>query len=146
MTICVAPGAFKGNDFDGYYRDTRPSSLPSYNMTAVLTSLAHRALSTVHPPAHTYTVLALRAAASLRCQPLPSAPPLRCHIRPCLFNLELDPCETTDVAHLNTFLTERLYDRLVTLRASLVPQTNRPPDASRADPRRHNNTWDTWVF
>lgn len=142
----LVPGGFKNNDFDGYYRDTRSPSLPPYNMTGVMASLAHRALRTIQPPSSTYTMLSLRAAATLTCLPLASAPPLRCHVRPCLFDLERDPCETTDVAHQNTLLTESLYDRLVSFRATLVPQTNQPPDAVRSDPRRHNNTWNVWAY
>lgn len=145
MTFAVL-GSFRNNEFDGYYRDTRSPSLPPYNMTGVLTSLAHRALRTIHPPSSTYTMLNLRAAATLNCQPSPTPQPLRCHVRPCLFDLERDPCETTDVASQNTFLTENLYDRLVNFRSTLVPQTNQPPDVVRSDPRRHNNTWNIWAY
>ncbi|XP_054267784.1 arylsulfatase B-like isoform X2 [Macrosteles quadrilineatus] len=142
-TLYRAAGSFKNNEFDGSYRDTRSPANPTYNVSAILLSLSHRALRTIYPTASSFTILNLRATATVTCQPANNST-LNCWKRPCLFDLERDPCETTDVAYQNTFVTEALYNRLVDFRATLVPQTNQPADPVRSDPRRYNNTWSIW--
>ncbi|XP_054267783.1 arylsulfatase B-like isoform X1 [Macrosteles quadrilineatus] len=143
QTWKIVYGSFKNNEFDGSYRDTRSPANPTYNVSAILLSLSHRALRTIYPTASSFTILNLRATATVTCQPANNST-LNCWKRPCLFDLERDPCETTDVAYQNTFVTEALYNRLVDFRATLVPQTNQPADPVRSDPRRYNNTWSIW--
>ncbi|KAG8306455.1 hypothetical protein J6590_046770 [Homalodisca vitripennis] len=126
-------------------RDTRSPSNPAYNISGVLLSLSHRALRTIYPTASSFTILNLRSAATVNCPPV-SNQTLQCYKRPCLFDLERDPCETTDVAQQNTFVAEALYNRLVAFRATLVPQSNKPPEPVLADPRRHNHTWSIWAL
>lgn len=104
LNYVTSSGGFKSNEYDGHYRDTRSPSNPVYNMSAVLLSSAHRALRTIYPTASTFTVMSLRSAATVTCEP-PSTPSVTCYQRPCLFDLERDPCETTDLAFQNTYIT-----------------------------------------
>lgn len=130
---------------DGFYGDTRSASNPVYNVTAVTTSRASRALSTLYATTalvpHIYT---LRRQATITCPGIVANTTVRCDIRPCLFNLDRDPCERVDLAQNNTVITHRLYQQLVSLRATLVPQTNKPVNTFQADPRKWNNTWTVW--
>uniref|UniRef100_A0A1B6GFH0 Sulfatase N-terminal domain-containing protein n=1 Tax=Cuerna arida TaxID=1464854 RepID=A0A1B6GFH0_9HEMI len=145
QTWKIVYGSVRNTEFDGYYRDTRSPSNPAYNISGVMLSLAHRALRTIYPTASSFTVLNLRSAATVNCPPVTNQT-LYCYKRPCLFDLERDPCETTDVAQQNVFVAEALYNRLVAFRATLVPQSNKPPEPVLADPRRHNHTWSIWAL
>lgn len=139
-------GIFKTNLFDGHYGDTRSPSNPIYNISKVVSSKVNRALSTLYiPTAHPSQMRALRRQATITCSSGPSSLP-RCDQRPCLFNLERDPCEWVDIAANNTLVTQKLYEELVKFRSTLVPQTNKPVDTFGADPRKWNNTWTTWMY
>lgn len=61
----------------------------------------------------------------------------------CLFDLENDPTETTDVKENNTDVLTFLKGELERYRTMLVPQKNKQPDA-RADPKYCNGAWFTW--
>ncbi len=70
---------------------------------------------------------------------------LSCRRRPCLFNIESDPCERNNVAASYPTIVARLYDMLRYYGKLLVPQITQPVDPFRADPKLWNYTWSPWV-
>jgi hypothetical protein len=60
--------------------------------------------------------------------------------RPCLFNLETDPCETYNLADKYPDVLQTLLDRLAEHNATALPPGNLPMDP-RADPSFWMYTW-----
>lgn len=65
------------------------------------------------------------------------------HTHPCLFNIEQDPCEYTDVSEQQPQLAEFLYDRITQFARSAQPPRNKPIDPA-AYPMYHNGHWTDW--
>lgn len=140
-------GKFKNRQFDDYYQDTTSPSNPPYNVAEVLGSAVCRSLSTLYPPTATdFTIRNLRYEATVNCGIGINYPAPNCEIRPCLFNLDRDPCERINVADNNSAITIQMYNDLIFFRSSLIPQSNRPVDIYGADPKKFNNTWSTWAL
>lgn len=68
-----------------------------------------------------------------------------CRGSPCLFNVDVDPCETTNLASQYPAIASHLYEILRFYRTTLVPQITQPPDAARANPKLWHRTWSPWV-
>ncbi|PSN49060.1 hypothetical protein C0J52_10596 [Blattella germanica] len=91
----------------------------------------------------------LRKAATVRCGEQENKSETNCNPsvtkQPCLFNIALDPCETTNVARKYDNIAKKLYYSLASVKRTLTPQLNKPLDLTGADPEKHNNTWVPWL-
>ncbi|XP_039279274.1 arylsulfatase B [Nilaparvata lugens] len=140
-------GKFKNHEFDEYYQDTKSPTNPTYNVQEILASPAGRALATLYPPSATdYTIRNSRFEATVNCGVGINYPAPNCEFRPCLFNLDKDPCERLNVADHNTAITIQMYNDLRYFRSMLIPQSNRGPDIYGADPKKWNDTWQSWAL
>ncbi|KAL0269023.1 UNVERIFIED_CONTAM: hypothetical protein PYX00_010767 [Menopon gallinae] len=61
----------------------------------------------------------------------------------CLFNLERDPCERTNLAKVFPEVVKSLQNRLKELKETVAKPLNLPGDPS-CDPSLHNGTWSNW--
>lgn len=68
------------------------------------------------------------------CQPMRSA---------CLFNVEKDPCEYSNLADDKPEVVQRLMNRLKAVNATVMPPRNVPADP-RGSPRLHGYAWTPW--
>lgn len=93
-------------------------------------------------------VEAIRSRATPTCKGKvpPSSGPSVCNPikAPCLFNIVDDPCETTNIAHLNILEFTNLEKRAAAFAKIAEAPRNKPSDA-RANPVFFNYTW-TWWF
>jgi hypothetical protein len=64
----------------------------------------------------------------------------------CLYDIESDPCESSNLADTYRAVALRLRALLSTHSRALIRQSNLRPDAKGADPRRWNGTWSPWVL
>ena len=62
---------------------------------------------------------------------------------PCLFNIEEDPCEYTNLVHEHEDVLNMLLQLLEKYKATMVPIRNKPYDFS-ANPKYHNGLWTAW--
>lgn len=63
----------------------------------------------------------------------------------CLYDIERDPCESSNLADTYRSVALRMRALLSAHRRALVRQSNLRPDEG-ADPRRWNGTWSPWVL
>ncbi|GAU91883.1 hypothetical protein RvY_04058 [Ramazzottius varieornatus] len=68
------------------------------------------------------------------CQPMRSA---------CLFNVEKDPCEHTNLADDKPEVVQRLMNRLKAVNATVMPPRNVPADP-QGSPRLYGYAWSPW--
>jgi hypothetical protein len=135
---------------DGYYGHSgREFAQPPYNITAVMHSLAGEAISSLFPSSLSdeEEILQLRAKSTLNCtMPTDSTPcdPV-ISSKPCLFDLETDPCERNNLADSHPEVLLQMLDLVKKYEATLVPQLNKPADVEGSDPRKFNNTWSPWM-
>lgn len=61
-----------------------------------------------------------------------------------LFDLENDPCETTNVANKYSEVLEQLRIRLDEFKNELIPQKNKNPDVC-SNPAFFNGYWSNWL-
>ena len=82
--------------------------------------------------------------AVVTCAP-PPAKPAMCGPKdgPCLFNIEVDPCEYTNLAEQQPDMLNMLLGLLENYKKTMVPIRNKPYDRN-ADPKYHNGVWTTW--
>jgi hypothetical protein len=143
-------GSNWGGKADGYYGHSgREFVQTPYNITAVTHSLTGEAIASLLPPSlpDEEEMLQLRAKSTLNCTvPTDSTPcdPTNSS-RPCLFDLETDPCERNNLADSHPEVLLEMLDLVKKYEATLVPQLNKPPDVEGSDPRKFNNTWSPWV-
>ncbi|XP_022918191.1 arylsulfatase B-like [Onthophagus taurus] len=62
---------------------------------------------------------------------------------PCLFNLDIDPCETNNLIKENPKIANELLKSLEQYRKTALPLINIPRDPN-ADPALYNGTWVNW--
>jgi hypothetical protein len=139
-----------GGEADGYYGHSGTEFVqPPYNITAVLQSLTGEAIASLLSPSlpDEEEVLELRAKSTLICTVQTNSTPCDPLIssKPCLFDLETDPCERNNLADSYPEVLLEMLDLVKKYEATLVPQLNKPPDVEGSDPRKFNNTWSPWV-
>lgn len=71
---------------------------------------------------------------SAACEPL---------VRPCLFDIVADPCETTNIADQLPEVYAELLEEANEYMRKAMPVKNKPSDP-RADPILHHNVWSNW--
>eukprot|EP01084_Bolivina_argentea_P003679 6921_1 len=66
--------------------------------------------------------------------------------KPCLYNIELDPCEYHDVSAENKYVFNQLYDRLKYYNSTMVPplQVGNKDEKSQANPQNFGDFWTPW--
>lgn len=69
---------------------------------------------------------------------------ISCNASDCLFDLTLDPCETSNIAKNYPKIVQELSVILSEYRNTLIPQLVMPVDEN-ANPRYHNYTWEPWI-
>lgn len=93
-------------------------------------------------------IVAIRAEAVVTCngKTPPANGPSKCSPleSPCLFNVIEDPCETTNIAHLQPNILRSMSLEVERLVSISKPARNKPSDP-RANPGQFNGTW-TWWF
>lgn len=82
--------------------------------------------------------------AVVTCGPQP-AEPTKCGVKdgPCLFNIQDDPCEYTNVAEKEKDVLKMMLQLLEKYKATMVPIRNKPYDKN-ADPKFHDGVWTAW--
>lgn len=63
----------------------------------------------------------------------------------CLFNIEMDPCETQDLSSTHPDVADRLYSRLQDEMKRTIPRKVPLYRDLRASPSLHNYTWTIWA-
>ncbi|XP_064214439.1 arylsulfatase B isoform X2 [Tribolium castaneum] len=112
-------GSYHEGTFDQYYGDSgRGPENPTPN------------------PNHTTTDLSW-------CRAPDQTPILNC-TKGCLFDLDKDPCETTNIIESEPEIANQLYEKIAQFWKELVPQRNKDTDP-KSDPIFYNNTWCTWL-
>ncbi|KAL9955582.1 hypothetical protein ACROYT_G036923 [Oculina patagonica] len=83
-------------------------------------------------------------SAVVTCGP-PPAKPAKCGHKdgPCLFNIEDDPCEYTNLAGEEKEVLQYMLQLLEKYKASMVPIRNKPYDPN-ANPHYHDGLWTAW--
>ena len=81
--------------------------------------------------------------AVVNCSGEPPVSPAECREKPCLFNIEDDPCEYYNVAEKNPDVMKKLLSVLENYKKSMVPSRNKPRDEA-ADPNAHGGVWTPW--
>jgi len=82
--------------------------------------------------------------AVVTCGP-PPVKPAKCGVGdgPCLFNIEEDPCEYTNLAQKETDVLNHMLKLLEAYKSTMVPIRNKPYDKN-ANPKYHNGVWTAW--
>jgi arylsulfatase B len=143
-------GSNYGGEADGHYGQSFPGfANPPYNITAVMHSLTGEAIASLLSPSFPdeEEMLQLRAKATLTCTVQRDSTPCDPVIssKPCLFDLEIDPCEWNNLADSHPEVLLEMMDLVTKYEATLVPQLNKPADVEGSDPRKFNNTWSPWI-
>jgi hypothetical protein len=146
-------GTVRSGAFDGYFGDDgRDPSFPAYNETAVVQSMVGSSIvaasSSVYiNPTREHHISFIRSSALITCLSNNSfgIPPCSGQ-EMCLYDIEMDPCESNNLARAQRAVALHLRSLLLEYRNTLVKQTNLPPDTQGADPRRWNGTWSPWVL
>lgn len=90
------------------------------------------------------TILEMRSQTDLSwCRDSDQTPILDC-TEGCLFDLDEDPCETTNIIEKHPEIAFVLEKKLEEYNKELVPQKNQKPDP-HSDPKFYNNEWCTWL-
>lgn len=143
-------GSNFGGEADGYYGHSgRDFAQPPYNITAVIHSLTGEAIASLLSSSipDEEEMLQLRAKSTLKCTVEPDSTPCDPVInsKPCLFDLETDPCEMNNLADSHPEVLLEMLALVGKYEATLVPQINKPADVEGSDPRKFNNTWSPWI-
>lgn len=146
----IANGSNWGGEADGYYGHSGTEfAHPPYNITAVTHSLTGEAIASLFPTSlpDEEEMLQLRAESTLKCTMPTNSTPCEPMInsKPCLFDLETDPCERNNLADSYPEVLLEMLGLVKKYEATLVPQLNKPADVEGADPRKFNNTWSPWI-
>jgi hypothetical protein len=149
----LAAGTGRSSFLNGYFgHDGQDASYPAYNETSVVQSMAGRAIiaasSSVYiNPTRAHQISLLRSSAQITCPSNNSLGIPPCSGEElCLYDIESDPCESSNLAATHGHVALRLRALLSGHRKVLVSQSNLRPDAEGADPRRWNGTWSPWLL
>ncbi|XP_054266641.1 arylsulfatase J [Macrosteles quadrilineatus] len=136
----IVKGTNYQGQWDGWYGPSgRPDNHSTpYDITAVVNSLAGRAVASVGREIHPDKALKLRKKMEVKCTGERSeCLPLK---NPCLFNIKADPCEENNLASRYPQVLRHLDYLLGVHNATAVPPSNLPLD-HQGDPRLWDHTW-----
>ncbi|KAJ3648883.1 hypothetical protein Zmor_020652 [Zophobas morio] len=142
----VLTGAFLNGTKDSYFGESgRGTEVPPYNITRVIHSDTNQAIQKItNAPITEHQIVFTRAQVDLAwCRNANYTPFLNCS-NACLFDLEKDPCETTNIIDEQPDLGRLLLRRIEEFSVFLVPQGNLTVDPD-SNPQRFGNTWCTWL-
>lgn len=137
------------SSYDGYYGDDgyfgdngTDSSYPKYEPLDVMSSLAGRAISDITKKQLTAKkIQQLRQNTKVICK---HPKDLTYCIDHCLFDLSIDPCETTDISQNNPEIAVYLRNYIDDYRKVVVNQIYQPIDPA-SYPEYWNGTWMPWL-
>ncbi|PSN49059.1 hypothetical protein C0J52_10595 [Blattella germanica] len=146
-------GTIRKGALDGYFGDvTKDLPNPPYNESSVVLSLTGRSITAasssvyIHPT-RSHQIPFIRSSAVVQCTTNFSYGIPACKgDELCLYDIDNDPCESNNLAGTHYNVAQHLRTLLQSHRATLVKQTNILPDTYGADPKRWNNTWNSWVY
>lgn len=141
-------GSTNGGEFDRYMGnfiepDARMNA--TYYFSLVKKSKVNQALKKFSDtPLDSAIIDQLQKQATVICQS-PFAEASECNPldSPCLFNLNIDPCENNNLAKLHPDKVAMLSLKLNNYALTAEAPRNKPRD-SFSDPRYHNGTWTYW--
>ena len=126
---------------DGFFGDSGRKNAPKYNVHAVTNSLVNNAAVSLGLGTNAGAIYKLRTElTTTNCR---YRNPTVCR-QICLFNLEDDPCETTDISLFHPMKVLNLRVKLFNYRKVLVPQQTKPVDPL-ANPKFCNGTFYNWL-
>lgn len=131
------------DNYDGYYGDNgTDSSYPEYKPLDVMSSPAGRAISIVARKKLTAKkIQQLRQSTKVTCK---HPKDLTYCIDHCLFDLSIDPCETTDISKYYPKVAAYLRNYIDGYRKVVVNQTYQSVDPA-SYPENWNGTWMPWI-
>ncbi|PNF39716.1 Arylsulfatase B [Cryptotermes secundus] len=146
-------GTVRSSALNGYFgHGELDASYPAYNETSVVNSMAGRAIiaasSSVYiNPTRAHQISLLRSSAQITCPSNNSLGIPPCSGKElCLYDIESDPCESSNLAETHRSVALRLRALLSAHRNALVKQSNLQPDVRGANPKRWNGTWSPWLL
>lgn len=142
-TYFLVPGSFLFGNLDAW--TDNPSSdveSPSYDVGAVLSSMAADAITSCTTPATRQELEILRLQATVRCD-APVLRPCKPLQEPCVFDVVADPCERQNLYDKNSKILRILEEEMAAYRRTAVKPNNRRSDKF-ADPKYWNYTWTYW--
>ncbi|GAB1869472.1 Arylsulfatase B [Camponotus japonicus] len=132
------------SEYQKYYNYSGNNALyPKYNATTILTSPAASAIASISiSTLNASKIMQLRKEATIICKNFTVFS--NCTNRSCLFDLNKDPCETTDLFSKYPKDVERLNMFIDRYKSVLMNQTNAPVDPA-GFPCNFNDTWMPWL-
>ena len=94
-----------------------------------------------------FSPIATYEDAVIKCGPKPAGFTKDCSKKhgPCLFDIEKDPCEYTDVSKDYPEILAALLDRLAAYQESMVTPRNNFTDDPLSNPKLHGGSWEPWI-
>ncbi|GBP07455.1 Arylsulfatase I [Eumeta japonica] len=135
----ILKGTTYNGNWDGWYGPGGRGG--RYDLRALLDSRAGRALAALRLMPNQTQILSTRAASTIQCG-VCAANGVACRPlqAPCLFNIELDPCELNNLAETQPAVLQRLLSLLQQYNASAAPPNNQPLDP-KGDPARWDHVY-----
>ncbi|XP_025270578.1 arylsulfatase B isoform X1 [Camponotus floridanus] len=132
------------SEYQKYYNYSGNNALyPKYNVTTILASPAASAIASISiSTLNASKIMQLRKEATIICKNFTDFS--NCTNRSCLFDLNKDPCETTDLFSKHPKDVKRLNMFIDRYKSVLMNQTNAPVDPA-GFPRNFNDTWMPWL-
>ncbi|XP_034948970.1 arylsulfatase B-like [Chelonus insularis] len=129
-------------DYYGENIDDDDPSTPAYDLDAVSNSLAGQAIARVSGAyLSRKQMLQLRSTSKIICKPFSQYS--NCSDR-CLFDLTVDPCETTDISQQYPEVVRTLEDYINGYRGVLVEESKNPIDPNSL-PFHFGGVWMPWL-
>ncbi|KAJ3648882.1 hypothetical protein Zmor_020651 [Zophobas morio] len=139
-------GTYNSGSYDHHYGDGgRGPEVPPFSVSTILESSTYEAIrGLVTAPLTNDKVKELRAQTDLSwCRNDNETYPMDCR-KGCLFNLDEDPCEITNIIETEKEIEGKLRGRLDDFKKVMVPQPEEVFDEA-SNPIFYNNTWCTWL-
>ncbi|XP_011647856.1 arylsulfatase B-like [Pogonomyrmex barbatus] len=157
-------GSFENGLYDGYYNDFERNFIPMfyfndskkniqeimprYTETILNSAVSQGVTSFLGGPAtQPSTMIQLRHEATVHCRSNATFYRdnfITCNVTECLFDIEIDPCETKNIVEQYPRIARELDKYLEHYGRNVTVQLKSPVDWL-ADPRRTNNTWEPWI-
>ncbi|XP_031340548.1 arylsulfatase B-like [Photinus pyralis] len=134
----ILHGSTYNGTWDNWYGPSGRNGF--YNATKVLTSPAGKAISKIKVSTNSAVIAHLRKVADVDCGAQKNSFPCKPLEAPCLFDLETDPCERTNLATDHPDTLRKLAARLQEWKETAIPPNNLPLD-QKANPKNWGHTW-----
>jgi len=125
------------DEWCGYKEDSKLK----YNVSAVVESELNQLLANI---TDTDFIVGLRNQVLVSCSTsTKKANSCNARKRPCLFNIQKDPCERNNIYDSHRHIVADMEKKLNRYRKTMVPPGNQSVERL-ADPVLYNNTWTCW--